>query len=108
MPVSYYVYYRVSPARRGAAESAVAELFSELHEAQGVVGRLACRRDDPDTWMEIYEDVGEPQAFCSALEQAVLKGGINDCLMPGSTRMTEIFVPMHAKNTQPEGPSRND
>ena len=95
MSVSYYVYYRVSPARHDAAREAVAAMFLNLRETQGIVGRLACRRDDPDTWMEIYEGVSDEVAFGSALEQAARDCGIDACLKPGTARKTEIFMPLN-------------
>jgi hypothetical protein len=95
MSVSYYVYYRVSPARHDAARQAVAAMFLNLHETQGIVGRLACRRDDPDTWMEIYEGVGDEVAFGNALEQAARHCAIDACLQSGAARKTEIFMPLN-------------
>ena len=95
MSVSYYVYYRVSPARHDAARQDVAAMFLNLRETQGIDGRLACRRDDPDTWMEIYEGVGDEVAFGSALEQAARHCGIDACLKPGAARKTEIFMPLN-------------
>ena len=96
MSVSYYVYYRVSPALHVAARKAVATMFLELRDTQAIHGRLACRHDDPDTWMEIYEGVGDAQEFGDALIQAARNCAIDACLVPGATRATEIFVPMDA------------
>lgn len=95
MPASYYVYYRVSQTSHAAARQAVATLFLKLRQSQGIVGRLARRRDDPHTWMEIYEGVSDTQAFGDALEQAARDCAIDACLQPGAARMIEIFVPMH-------------
>ncbi len=96
MAVSYYVYYRISPARHAVARQAVAAMFRELRDTQAIHGRLACRRDDPDTWMEIYEGVGDTQVFDDALNQAVRNCGIDACLEPDAARATEIFVTMDA------------
>jgi len=93
--VSYYVYYRVSPARHDAARQAVAAMFLSLRETQGIVGSLACRRDDPDTWMEIYEGVNDEVAFGNALVQAARHCAIDACLQSGAVRKTEIFMPVN-------------
>lgn len=95
MSASYYVYYRVSPSSHAAARQAVAALFLNLRKSLGIVGRLARRRDDPHTWMEIYEGVGDTQIFGDALEQAARECAIDACLQTGAVRMIEIFVPMH-------------
>ena len=94
MSVSYYVYYRVSPDCYASAQAAVARIFSELRSEFGIAGRLARRREEPDTWMEIYEDVSDAESFSEGLELAARRHGIADCLSKNSGRTTEVFVPI--------------
>ena len=84
----YYVYYRVEPARLEELRAVVAALFSEVHAATRIQGRLQRRRDDPSTWMEIYENVADPADFERALE-----GALRECDFTrlSAKRKTEIF-----------------
>lgn len=89
MAYSYYVYYRVSDALR--AQSLARELQASLKQACGVAGRLQRKRDDPSTWMEIYEGVSDAQAFERTLAQQVEAMRFADVLQPGSARHLECF-----------------
>lgn len=93
-PLSYYVYYRL---RHGADH---AEAFARITAMQqalcartGVTGRLLMRRDDTDTWMEIYEPVVDTLPFEHALQQEVESAGVPALIEPGSARHLERFVP---------------
>ncbi len=66
----FYVWYTVVSGH-GDAVRAVAALIAAVEEATGVAGRVLARRDDPSTWMEIYENVGNAAAFARALEALV-------------------------------------
>jgi hypothetical protein len=78
--LNYYVYYRVSPQRLDAVRAQVQDLFTEIHQKTGVHGRWMRRRDDPTTYMEVYEGVREDgkalAAFESLLEREGAKLGI--------------------------------
>ena len=52
------------------------KLFSELERACGVRGRWMRRRDDPSTYMEVYEDVRDEAAFEALLEREGAKLGV--------------------------------
>ncbi len=80
---SYYVYYRVEPARLDALRGAVQELFRSIENETGVRGRWMRRRDDPMTYMEVYEDVRDERAFEALLDRGGAKLGLQ--------RKTEIF-----------------
>lgn len=56
--------------------SAVEKLFSELERACGVRGRWMRRRDDPTTYMEVYEGVEDTAAFEALLEREGAKLGV--------------------------------
>jgi hypothetical protein len=61
--LNYYVYYKVEPKRLVAVRVAVEALFGKIERELGVRGRWMRRRDDPTTYMEVYEDVDDEQAF---------------------------------------------
>jgi hypothetical protein len=60
---SYYVYYRVEPARVDTLRVQVERLFRTVEQATGVRGRWMRRRDDPATYMEVYEQVADDRGF---------------------------------------------
>jgi len=90
--LGYYIYYRVPIDRTEQAKRLVVKLQHELQQRTGVHGRLMQRRDDPGTWMEIYEDVPDAKAFETALAQSLDGSGFSEVLVPGSQRITETFV----------------
>ena len=67
---SYYVYYRIAPDRAAGLRKDVERLFDLVEASTGVRGRWMRRRDDPGTYMEIYENVGDERAFEALLERA--------------------------------------
>ena len=60
---SYYVYYRVEAGRLPALRQEVERLFDAIEGATGVRGRWLRRRDEPATYMEVYENVNDAGAF---------------------------------------------
>jgi hypothetical protein len=69
--IHYYVYYRVSENSAHEAELLVRAMQARLACRSGVRGRLLTKRDDPGLWMEIYEQVTQPERFELLLDQAV-------------------------------------
>lgn len=67
--MNFYVYYKLDPARLEAARSLVNELFEVAKQRFGVHGRWMRRRDDPSTYMEVYEGVQDEAGF-----EALMKG----------------------------------
>ncbi|HUQ25638.1 MAG TPA: DUF4936 family protein [Burkholderiales bacterium] len=61
--MNYYVYYKLEPQRLPLARSLVNELFEKIEKQCGVRGRWMRRRDDPTTYMEVYEGVQDEDAF---------------------------------------------
>jgi len=61
-PTHFYVWYKVR-GDLAAAMSATSTLMSEVEARTGVAGRVLARRDDPSTWMEIYENVDDASPF---------------------------------------------
>ena len=73
---SYYVYYKVAPEGLPALRRGVQALFASIEKQCGVRGRWLRRRDDPATYMEVYEDVKDVAGFEAALEREGAKLGV--------------------------------
>lgn len=91
MNLSYYIYYKVPAANTEGALAAVNVLQRDLAEATGIVGRLLRRRDDPTTWMEVYEPVPGAASFEQKLRELADAHSLAGWLAPGSARRQEIF-----------------
>ncbi len=91
MTLNYYIYYKVPPEHLERACAAVLSLQKQLRSRTGISGRLLRRRDDPATWMEIYENVADTAQFEAALLAAVASSNVAQLLAPGSSRKREIF-----------------
>ena len=67
--MNYYVYYKLSEAQVRSLSSSVEKLFEKVRRETGVQGRWMRRRDDPSTYMEVYEGVTDEARFEALLEQ---------------------------------------
>ena len=94
MTSSYYIYYKVTAAQAAQVRQAVTELQRSLGSKTGIQGRLLCRRDQADTWMEIYENVQDERAFEAALAEDLERIGFGALLGAGASRYTEVFRPL--------------
>jgi len=74
--LNYYVYYKVSSDRLPETRAAVEGLFALVEKEFGVRGRWMRRRDDPTTYMEVYEDIADERAFEALLEREGAKLGV--------------------------------
>jgi hypothetical protein len=74
--LNYYVYYRIAPERLAELRRGVNALFEIMEKHTGVRGRWMHRRDDPTTYMEVYEDVKDERAFEALLEREGAKLGV--------------------------------
>jgi quinol monooxygenase YgiN len=74
--LNYYVYYKVEPGRVEELRPRVEALFEKIQDQFGVRGRLMRRRDDPTTYMEVYEDVKDERGFEALLEREGAKLGV--------------------------------
>ena len=63
-------------ARLAELRPAVQRLFALVERECGVRGRWMHRRDDPTTYMEVYEDVKDTALFEALLEREGAKLGI--------------------------------
>ena len=74
--MNYYVYYKVSPAQLEQVRPRVQDLFCRAKLDFGVTGRWMRRRDDPSTYMEVYEGVTDETGFEALLEREGAKLGL--------------------------------
>ena len=74
--MNYYVYYKVSPDRESEVRASVRALFSLVQKQFGVRGRWMRRRDDPTTYMEVYEGVADERGFDALLEREGARLGL--------------------------------
>lgn len=66
---SYYIYYRVEAERLPRLRADIERLLGTVERATGVRGRWMRRRDKPDTYMEVYENVADDAAFEALLDR---------------------------------------
>ena len=74
--MNYYIYYKVAPEQLPALRISVKQLIGKIHKQFGVSGRWLRRRDDPTTYMEVYEGVKNDAAFHAVLEREGAKLGV--------------------------------
>jgi hypothetical protein len=74
--LNYYVYYKVPPEQLAAITTAVQLLFQTAKQNFSVHGRWMRRRDDPATFMEIYEGVQDERGFEALLEREAAVFGV--------------------------------
>jgi len=67
--LNYYVYYKVPPQRLAEVTLAVGLLFQTVKQNFSVHGRWMRRRDDPTTYMEVYEGVRDEPGFEDLLQR---------------------------------------
>jgi hypothetical protein len=74
--LNYYIYYKVEPEGLALLRTLVEDLFDKIEKQCGVKGRWMHRRDDPLTYMEVYEGVTDEKAFEALLEREGAKLGV--------------------------------
>ena len=74
--LNYYVYYKIDSARLRQFWPLVQQIFPEIEKQTGIRGRWMRRRDDPTTYMEVYEGVKDETAFEAVLEREGAKLGV--------------------------------
>jgi len=67
--LNYYVYYRLTPEAVADMRAKVSALFALVEQQFGIRGRWMRRRDDPTTYMEVYEGIRDTRAFDALLER---------------------------------------
>jgi Domain of unknown function (DUF4936) len=91
VPPSYYIYYRVDPARADAARERIDRLLDDIRAATGIAGRLLKKRGEPLLWMEVYGDVADEARFERELAAVVTRLDAAGILQPGGGRHIECF-----------------
>jgi hypothetical protein len=66
--LNYYVYYKLPTEKLDALGVVVADILRAVEGGTGIRGRWMRRRDDPTTYMEVYEGVKDEPAFEALLE----------------------------------------
>lgn len=89
----YYIYYPVRIGLEADLARVLHLLQADIHRETGVSGRFLRKADDPWTWMEIYENVGDPVEFERNLQQAVERQGVARFIADDGRRHIERFVP---------------
>ena len=74
--MNYYVYYKLDPERLGELRPAIEALFKAVEREFGVRGRWMRRRDDPATYMEVYEGIADEAEFEAMLVREGAKLGV--------------------------------
>ena len=91
MSFSYYIYYRIDPLRTKAAEQAIAQLMTAMQISTGARARLSRKRDEPNLWMETYDNILDGAKFERDLAKAVSENHAENFLVAGSVRRIECF-----------------
>ena len=85
----YYIYYQVY-ADDAETELQVRSLLSKLACRCGVHGYLLKRRDDPLTWMEVYESIQDGNAFELQINRIVAELDVS--MFINGKRVIECFT----------------
>lgn len=91
-PIHFYIYYRIAAPHAAAARGVIEAVLRALEDRAGIVGRLLQRVDEPLLWMEVYENVRDPERFAATLEDLLAARRFTAFLAPGSERRVERFV----------------
>jgi hypothetical protein len=92
MAFSFYIYYRVDPAKTAECEPRVRELLAAMSKATGISGQLKRKHGEPNLWMEVYLGVQDDAKFEWELADAASRLKIQEFLQDGTTRHLEVFV----------------
>jgi hypothetical protein len=90
--VHCYCYYRIAPTHADGAREAIRLAFRVLEERFGIVARLLHGEREPSLWMEVYENVRDPDRLEATLADLLAERRFSACLAPGSERRMERFV----------------
>lgn len=84
-----YVYYRIQPGDADAACREVAALQARLSSFCGARPRHMVRCEDGAMWMEVYEDVSQPETLIDAMQRCLNEPGLD--ILRRSERHLECF-----------------
>jgi hypothetical protein len=84
-----YIYYRIQADDADAAREEVATLQARLSSFCGAAPRHMVRCGDSAMWMEVYQDVRQPEAFIDAMQSCLDEPGLD--ILRRSERHLECF-----------------
>ena len=87
----YYIYFRIPSDRVSDIESAIQRIQCAIKARLGITGRLLKKCDEPNLWMEVYENLPEKSSFEDVLKLAEIQAGIAALLEAGEKRHIECF-----------------
>jgi hypothetical protein len=88
--VQYFVWYAIAGDPQ-PTRAAIDAMMADIARRTGVNGRLLVRRDQPSTWMEIYENVADAVGFEREIAIVALRHELSRFII-GGTRHVEAFV----------------
>lgn len=89
-----YVYYKVPAEHSQPVRSLVDRILRDVRAETGVSGTLLRRRDDAATWMEVYPNIADADAFEKKLADIVARHAFEQAVPAGIRRWTEVFRPI--------------
>ena len=85
----YYIYYKVISDDL-ETEHHIRNVQARLACRSGHAGKLLKRRDDPLTWMEVYEQINDTATFEQHLARVLAE--LDVAMFINGDRITECFV----------------
>ncbi|MHB1677334.1 MAG: DUF4936 family protein [Sulfuriferula sp.] len=92
----YYVYYRVY-TDDAETELQIRSMQARLGCRCGVYGYLLKRREDPLTWMEVYESIANGATFERHMNHALSESDAT--MFINGNRVTECFLSSNTAST---------
>ncbi len=91
MACSFYVYYKVDPARQGEIEPLVYTLLGRVACRTGIQGRLLKKLDGSSAWMEVYEGISDAAVFDRILQELCERYDIDILIDRHTERFEEMY-----------------
>ena len=91
-----YVYYRIAATREAEALRALDAMQAALRAVSGVTGRIYRKTQEPLLWMEVYNDVDDPDRLAATLAELAAVHGLTACIAENERRHVEQFSPLLA------------
>ncbi len=88
--VQFFVWYAIAGDPQ-PTRAAIDAMMADIARRTGVNGRLLVRRDQPGTWMEIYENVADAVGFEREIAIVARRHKLSRFIF-GGTRHVEAFV----------------
>lgn len=89
----FYVYYKVPEEHSQPVHALVERILRDVRAETGISGTLLRRRDDPQTWMEVYPDIADADGFEKKLAEILARHAFEKAVPAGIRRWTEVFRP---------------